>query len=107
MQTFAMWKLLLMGYLLVASTVRANFTDNCQGEHINGAKQGLWKCYYEDGKVQQEGEYEKDEKSGYWKFYHASGKLALEGNYTADKETGEWIVYDEAGNKIDVIDYGN
>ena len=102
-----MGKFLLIRHFLMAGTAHPNFTDNCEGEQVDGAKQGLWKCYYEDGKVQQEGEYINDMKSGHWKFYHASGNITLEGSYEADQETGEWIVYDEAGNQIDVIDYGN
>lgn len=101
-----MWKLLLIGYFLIAD-IKPNLTDNCQGDLVDGVKQGLWKCFYEDGKVQQEGEYVNDSKTGHWKFYHASGNIALEGNYDADQEKGKWIVYDEAGNPIDEIDYGN
>lgn len=103
----AMWKFLLIGHFLIAGAAHPNFTDNCEGKKVNGAKHGHWKCYYEGGKVQQEGEYINDMKSGHWKFYHASGNIALEGNYEADQETGKWIVYDEAGNQIDEIDYGN
>ena len=102
-----MWKFLLISHFLIAVAPPADFTDNCKGELVAGVRQGPWKCFYEDGKIQQEGEYEKGVKSGHWKLYHTSGKVAMEGNYTADKETGEWIVYDEAGNKLDVIDYGN
>lgn len=103
----AMWKFLLIGHFLITDASHSNLTDKCEGEHVDGARHGHWKCYYEDGKVQQEGEYANDMKTGHWKFYHASGNLALEGDYEADQEKGKWIVYDESGHQIDVIDYVN
>ncbi|HBG70411.1 MAG: hypothetical protein A2W93_09150 [Bacteroidetes bacterium GWF2_43_63] len=49
-------------------------------EHINrkdpnGLKQGLWKDFYSNGKVQQEVTYLNDKKNGYLKKYDSTGTL--------------------------------
>ena len=81
--------------------------ENCEGETVDGAKRGHWKCFYDDGTVQQEGDYDGGQKVGEWIFYHSNGKVALKGNYVADVEKGKWEVYNEEGNKVDEIDYGD
>lgn len=83
------------------------YSENCKGELKDGNKIGVWKCFYDDGKVMQEGTYTDNKKNGLWKFFHENGTVALEGNYVNDVEKGKWKVFDEAGKQTDIIDYGN
>jgi antitoxin component YwqK of YwqJK toxin-antitoxin module len=83
-----------------------SYAENCKGDLKDGKKQGLWKCYYDDGKLQQEGNYENDKKEGVWKLYHSNGKLAAEGTYKADQEKGKWRFYDDNGTLLFEEDRG-
>ncbi len=71
--------------------------DACEGDELNGVRQGMWTCYYSDGTPMEEGSYVNGEKEGHWKIYHANGKLATEGDYSAGVESGHWIFYGEDG----------
>ena len=42
---------------------------------INGLKEGLWKSYYSNGKLQSECNFINGLKEGLWKSYHSNGKL--------------------------------
>lgn len=80
--------------------------ENCKGEIVQGKKNGNWKCYYNDGKIQMEGDYMLDQKQGVWKIYHTNGQLAALGKYQNSIEKGKWIFYDEEGKVIHENDYG-
>jgi antitoxin component YwqK of YwqJK toxin-antitoxin module len=96
-----------MLYLLLFSVLEflSPSQEKCVGEQKDGKKNGPWKCYYEDGKLQTEGAYLNDLKQGAWKLYHSNGKLAGEGSYEMDHEKGKWKFYDEAGQLLMEQDY--
>jgi len=96
-----------MLYLLLFSllTFQSPGQDKCLGEVKDGKKNGLWKCYYADGKLQTEGGYLNDLKQGVWKLYHANGTLAGEGTFEKDHEKGKWKFYDEEGQLLMEQDY--
>lgn len=104
MKLIAFLGLLVCSLLFSATPALAQ--DNCEGETVDGVQTGHWKCFYEDGTLQQEGNYEAGQKQGEWKLYHSNGQLALKGPYKDGVETGTWIVYDETGTQIDSINYG-
>jgi antitoxin component YwqK of YwqJK toxin-antitoxin module len=81
--------------------------DHCKGEMKDGKRNGVWKCLYDDGKVQMEGSYAADLKEGAWKIYHTNGQLAAVGSYVKGQEKGKWTFYDETGKVLMENDYGN
>lgn len=89
-----MIKLFLFLFLSVLSPTQDN---HCKGETKDGKREGVWKCYYDDGKIQAEGPYVADTKQGEWKLYHSNGKLAAVGAYEKGHEKGKWIFYDDNG----------
>ncbi len=99
-----MHHLLTIGWLCAAWLFSAQ--PDCQGQRHEGLREGLWKCFYEDGQLQQEGNFVADQKHGSWKLYHTNGQLAAEGRYERDAEKGLWRFYDEDGQVIFENDYG-
>jgi antitoxin component YwqK of YwqJK toxin-antitoxin module len=47
----------------------------------NGKKNGLWKYFYADGKLQREGTYKHGEENGYFKDYDKDGNLLTTAKY--------------------------
>lgn len=80
--------------------------DHCKGEKKDGKREGVWKCYYDDGKLQSEGGYVADQKEGIWKIYHSNGQLAGVGPYVKGAEKGKWTFYDEAGKVLMEVEQG-
>jgi antitoxin component YwqK of YwqJK toxin-antitoxin module len=62
-------------------------------------KNGVYKNYFDNGKLQFEGNYVKNEKTGMHKAYDENGKLSEEGEYQAGKQVGVWKYYYETGAK--------
>ncbi len=50
-------------------------TERLNRRDANGLKQGVWKDFYPNGKVQIEGRYLNDKKNGYFKEYNQQGNL--------------------------------
>ncbi len=77
---------------------------------VNGSKVGIWKDFYEDGKLKTEKEYKSDQLSGYNKDYDKVGKLTLNLLYRDGKlvdrpkqdslDIDEKIDYDSSGKII-------
>jgi len=60
-----------------------------------GNRNGNWKDFYSDGKVQGEGQYSNNRKSGAWKYYNKDGKIQQTGSYNAGRPDGVWRWYYE------------
>ncbi len=83
---------------------RLNRTDD------KGLKQGLWRTYYEDGRIKTEAYYENDKLSGAYKEYDMNGDIALLLQYTKgvliEKEDSTGLDveirnnYDDQGNIV-------
>jgi antitoxin component YwqK of YwqJK toxin-antitoxin module len=66
-----------------------------------GERDGIWKEYYDDGKLRAEGKYNKDVKTGSWKYYHFNGQLEQEGDYNGEGlPEGEWRWYYASGDLL-------
>lgn len=65
-------------------TYRYGFTSKIERinrKDKNGWKQGVWKDFYDDGKVKLEGRYTDDKKDGYFKEYDKKGSLVSTTKY--------------------------
>ena len=60
-------------------------------------RQGTWKQFYGNGRVESEGIYMMDKKNGKFREYHQNGKLRAEGEYMNNKRNGNWTFYKEDG----------
>ena len=63
----------------------------------SGNKQGKWKEYYNDGKLQATGNYLDNLHDGIWKYYYKNGKLEEIGKYIAGVPDSTWLWYHNNG----------
>ena len=65
----------------------------CEGELIKGKKEGLWKLFKIDGKLDSEVIYKEDEPyDGVWRFYDGSGKLYLQQSFKKGEKEGPFKI---------------
>lgn len=77
-----------------------------EGPMLNNQREGEWKAYFPDGKLQSTGVFVGGVSTGKKLIYHENGQLWMDGWYSNDRKCGEWIFYDELGYEIERIDYG-
>jgi antitoxin component YwqK of YwqJK toxin-antitoxin module len=78
-----------------------------EGDYMSNFKNGIWKMYYEDGKMKHELTYKRNQPNGHAKFYYRNGKVSEEGLWKSGKWHGEYVVYHENGNKKYEWNYTN
>jgi antitoxin component YwqK of YwqJK toxin-antitoxin module len=66
-----------------------------QGRFKDNVPQGVFKYYYEDGKVRSELTYSVDGKTANATNFYHSGKKMAEGNYFETKKDGLWKYYND------------
>lgn len=69
-----------------------------EGKYLNNKKEGIWKKYYENGKVKHELTYKANKPDGYAKFYYETGIVSEEGLWRNNKWVGEYKFFFENGN---------
>ena len=62
-----------------------------------GNRNGKWKDYYNDKKLQAEGAYNDNRRTGLWKFYNPASKVEQTGFYNNGRPDGLWKWYYENG----------
>ncbi|HLG36239.1 MAG TPA: toxin-antitoxin system YwqK family antitoxin [Bacteroidia bacterium] len=55
-----------------------------------GREQGVWKEFFEDGKVKSEGSYKEGKREGLWSFFYNNQQTEQAGEYVKGKPSGEW-----------------
>ena len=69
-----------------------------EGQYKDGGKDGIWKVYYDSGKLQEEQVWKDGKKNGYFKAFAKDGQtLELEGNYKNDIQHGPQKSWHENG----------
>lgn len=68
-----------------------------EGNYLNSKKTGLWKQFYETGKIKSEITYKNNIPFGYAKFYFRNGNISEEGNWENYKWNGNYKYYYEGG----------
>jgi antitoxin component YwqK of YwqJK toxin-antitoxin module len=69
-----------------------------EGKYILNKKEGIWKKYYDSGKIKHELTYKSNKPDGYAKFYYENGIVSEEGLWKNNKWVGEYKFYFENGN---------
>lgn len=67
------------------------------GQIKENLNQGKWTYYYQSGKVESEGIFKDDLPDGTWKWFYENGNLREEGVYVKGNREGKWILYDANG----------
>lgn len=75
------------------------------GKVTNGARQGPWASWYQNGSKNSEAIYNKGKMEGPYKVWYESGQTRIEGQFREDKEVGTWYFYGEKGDTLLVKNY--
>jgi len=71
----------------------------------SGNRNGAWKDFFPDGKINAEGQYTDNRKTGVWKFYNGEGKIEQTGSFLNDRPNGLWKWYYENGSILREEEY--
>jgi len=70
-----------------------------EGLFDNGQKAGIWKFYFEDGKIKKQTAYSHNVEDGEETFWFENGNIEKKGPYTEGKLNGKYTWYYENGQK--------
>ncbi|MCO5144357.1 MAG: toxin-antitoxin system YwqK family antitoxin [Oligoflexia bacterium] len=74
----------------VIATNDSTGTPIYEKEWKNKKRHGIWRDYYEDGKVKEEYVYNEGIPMGTWKSFYPDGKMKTRGAFVDGKESGLW-----------------
>ena len=86
---------------------RENGTPLYSGQFYAGKMEGMYKEYYESGKILKEVHVSNDKENGPEKIYYENGKIKEKRFYINDKEEDKSLFYDEKGNLTKTEIYKN
>jgi len=78
-----------------------------EGPLVKRRREGLWKSFYEDGKIWSEGEYKDGLRDGITITYHPNGVKRFEGAFYKSKKSGIWKFWDDKGEFVKEMDFEN
>lgn len=90
---------LILFFGISFSVLSQNIKNKLDSE---GRKNGIWKEFYEDGKLRSKGKYSEGEKNGSWIYYDAGGKVEKRERYR-NKKLKLTLIY-KKGKLIEAID---
>ena len=77
-----------------------------EGGMKGNKREGEWKAYFPDGRVQSIGTFVNGLRTGQATVWQENGNLLQEGSYKDGRHVGKWKYYDEQGNLLKEVDYG-
>ncbi|MCX6233656.1 MAG: hypothetical protein NT175_02885 [Bacteroidetes bacterium] len=75
--------------------------------NLKSLKTGLWKEYYENGKIAAEESFLDGKLHGYFRSYHENGNIWCIGNYNQNNKEGKFEIYDQQGKLIFIQHYNH
>ena len=76
-----------------------------EGQFIKGKRDGVWRYYHKNGKLESTGNFVNDIEDGIWKFYNPNKDLVAKCEFSYGKLiVGSREFYDSDGKKIDAPD---
>ena len=78
-----------------------------EGKYIIGLKDGIWRSYYDNGKLKFKGNFVQGTPDGEQSYYYESGKIKEEQNFKLGIREKIWKKFDEEGTPYLVIAYKN
>jgi len=73
----------------------------------NNKNVGEWKYYFENGQLETIGNYYENIPYGQWKSFYNNGNIKTVGTYRFGKQQGAWEYYNLDGNLINIIYFDN
>jgi len=77
------------------------------GRILNNKNTGHWKYFFSSGMLESEGDFKDDIPNDRWVWYYEMGKIKEEGYFINGKREGEWIAYDSLGTLLEVVSFKN
>lgn len=74
-----------------------------KGLSVDGAREGLWQSFFENGYKWSEVEYNRGIKNGSVVVFYQNGMMRYQGRYYDDARAGLWTFYDTLGVVIKKI----
>lgn len=71
-----------------------------EGNYVKGLKDGKWKYFYPDGKIEQEGFYTDGKPDREWIWYHKNGNIKVEEAYLIGKLEGLYTEFDSTESVV-------
>jgi len=68
-----------------------------EGRYTNNKKEGVWRKYFDNGKIKSEIVYLNNNPDGFAKFYYENGGISEEGIWKGSKWVGKYKFYHENG----------
>lgn len=78
-----------------------------RGAFVIGLREGIWKYYFNNGKIKYEGFYSQGNPDKRHKYYYSSGVLKEDQYYELGIREKNWKKYDDQGNLVMTITYRN
>ena len=78
-----------------------------RGAFVIGLREGIWKYYFNNGKIKYEGFYSQGNPDKRHKYYYSSGVLKEDQYYELGIREKNWKKYDNQGNLVMTITYKN
>jgi antitoxin component YwqK of YwqJK toxin-antitoxin module len=70
-----------------------------------GAREGRWTTWFDNGKKRSEGGYLDGEMHGPFTLWYESGSKREDGQYVRGRAHGRWVKWDEQGKKIKEVEF--
>ena len=71
-----------------------------EGGFSNKQRDGVWKAFFEDGKLQSLSNFDNGLYQGNSEVYYPNGNLMYKGDYQQDKKIGTWQFYNKKGKLV-------
>jgi hypothetical protein len=100
-ETVSMDDLVEIGELYYKKFTDTPFTGEISGKENgsfkSGKKRGLWKSYFDNGRLWEKGNYKDGKREGLWKKFYKEGEFLTKENYKDGKLDGFSEVYHKNG----------
>ena len=73
---------------------------------LDGAREGTWNTYRENGQPWSQVEYRAGVKEGLFRTWHPDGMPHIEGQHESDLPAGEWTFFSADGSVVETRDMG-
>lgn len=84
----------------------ANGRLHVRGRMLDGAREGTWNTYRENGQPWSQVEYRAGVKEGLFRTWHPDGMPHIEGQHESDLPAGEWTFFSTDGSVVETRDMG-
>ena len=75
-------------------------TKFCEGEYVDGDREGEWRFSHPNGKIAKIGKYSESKPVGKWTIYRDDGTIKVQENYVDGEKDGLWVYNGDDGKTV-------